>query len=74
MDLIRMSNVQKTYKTGTVALYDVDFPALCVNWCQHFRITERKGIRSSIIAGTKGNLEPECSETNAQGQTRLPGF
>ena len=24
MDLIRMSNVQKTYKTGTVALYDVD--------------------------------------------------
>ena len=24
MDLIRMTNVQKTYKTGTVALYDVD--------------------------------------------------
>ena len=24
MDLIRMSNVQKTYKTGTVALYDID--------------------------------------------------
>ena len=24
MDLIRISNVQKTYKTGTVALYDVD--------------------------------------------------
>ena len=24
MDLIRMINVQKTYKTGTVALYDVD--------------------------------------------------
>lgn len=24
MDLIRMVNVQKTYKTGTVALYDVD--------------------------------------------------
>ena len=24
MDLIRMTDVQKTYKTGTVALYDVD--------------------------------------------------
>ena len=24
MDLLRMTNVQKTYKTGTVALYDVD--------------------------------------------------
>ena len=24
MDLIRLTNVQKTYKTGTVALYDVD--------------------------------------------------
>ena len=24
MDLIRISDVQKTYKTGTVALYDID--------------------------------------------------
>ena len=24
MDLIRITDVQKTYKTGTVALYDVD--------------------------------------------------
>ena len=24
MNLIRMTDVQKTYKTGTVALYDVD--------------------------------------------------
>ena len=24
MDLIRITDVQKTYKTGTVALYDID--------------------------------------------------
>ena len=24
MELIRISDVQKTYKTGTVALYDID--------------------------------------------------
>ena len=46
MDLIRITDVQKTYKTGTVALYDVD---LTISKCDFVFIIWSSGSRKSTL-------------------------